>query len=392
MITPANRTIGLMLGALVALLGLQLAAQAGHRLPGLAGEAITTMANRDLNREGREALSAGYYEGLINEGARLGGMNRLVTDSRKFTNDDPRQPDRVRVNAFHYYELLPNADVMDYLDQRARYRLKTNADGLSDRGYERLKPVGTRRIALFGDSITRGQGAPYQENYEALLERALTAERVTNGQGPIEILNFAVGSYSLMQMMDTAISRATAYSPDVYVVALTDRCVYRAWGRHVAQLMHAGIDLKYAYLRAVAREAGVSTDDSFGIFDAKMARHRLPTIRWSLQMIRDHARKHGASMLVLFIPTVDDPKLLAEEFLGVEEILDDLQVPYIDVLDTFVAMGDRAPVRVADNDRHPNAQGHRMLEAAILDKLRTSQDAMDVVFGPSSMMGVSAEP
>jgi hypothetical protein len=382
--TPLDRTTAGMLLALLALSGLQVAARAGYPLPGLAGEAVTTMANRDLNKEGREALTAGYYEGLINEGSRLGGMNRLVTDSRKFTNEDPRQPDRVRVQSFHYYELLPNADVIDYLDDRARYRLKTNADGLSDKAYTRTKPEGTRRLAIFGDSISRGQGAPFQENYEALLEAALTEERMRNGQGPIEILNFAVGSYSLMQMMDTAITRATAFEPDVYVVALTDRCVYRAWGRHLAQLLQAGIDLKYDYLRDIVRQAGVTTSDSYGIFDAKMARHRIPTIRWSLQMVRDHARSRGASMLVLFIPTVDDPKLLAEEFLGVREVLDELRVPYIDVLDTFVAMDDRAPVRVADNDRHPNALGHRLLHEAIARKLSESPAALDVVHGPRS--------
>lgn len=383
MMTPANRTLALMLASLAVLLGLQMAAQAGHALPGLAGDAIATMANRDLNQEGREALTAGYYEGLINEGARLGGMNRLVSDSRKFTNADPRQPDRVRVNDFRYYALIPNADVMDYLDERARYRLKTNSHGLADKEYSQAKPAGTRRLALFGDSITRGQGAPYQETYESLLEDSLTAARASRGEGPIEILNFAVGSYTLMQMMDTALTRATPFEPDVYVIALTDRCVYRAWGRHIAQLLQANMDLKYDYLKEVVRQSGVTADDSFGVFDAKMARHRIPTIKWSLQMVRDHARSKGASMLVLLIPTVDDPRLMAEEFLGVKEVLNELELPYIDVLDTFAGMADRTPVRVADNDRHPNRLGHQMLHEAITRKLLASPAAMAVVHGAS---------
>lgn len=376
-----ERTTLVMLCGLAIAAGLQLVSLAGHPLPGLAGEAVSTMANRDLNQEGREALTAGYYEGLINEGARLGGMNRLVTDSRKFTNEDPRQPDRVRVQDFRYYALVPNADVPDYLDHRVRYRLKTNADGLSDKAYSRQKPPGTRRLALVGDSITRGQGAPYQENYEALLEASLTEERAGRGQGPIEILNFAVGSYSLMQMMHTAITRATDFEPDVYVVALTDRCVYRAWGRHLAHLMQADIDLEYDFLRDVVRQAGVTVDDSLGVFDAKTARHRIPTIRWSLEMVRNHARSRGASMLVLLVPTVDDPKLLAEEFLGVREVLADLDIPYVDTLDTFADMSDRTPVRVSDGDRHPNREGHRQLFEAILRRSRQNADAMRVIHG-----------
>jgi hypothetical protein len=380
--TPhVDRTVGVMLAALAVLLGLQLAAQAGHPLPGLAGEAVTTMANRDLNREGREALSAGYYEGLINEGARLGGMNRLVTNSRKVTVEDPTQPDRQRVQDFLYYRLIPNADVPDYVDHRAKYRLKTNADGLSDREYTRSKPAGTRRLALVGDSITRGQGAPFQENYEALLETALSEERARDGRGPVEIINFAVGAYSVMQMMDTALTRASTYDPDVYVVALTDRSVYRAWGRHLAQLLQADIDLKYDYLRSLVKQAGVTKDDSYGMFDAKMARYRIPTIRWSLEMIRDHARARGASMLVLLVPAVDDPKAVAEEFLGVQQVIDDLGIPSIDVLNTFAAVPDRAVVRVHDKDRHPNREGHRLLFESIAAGLRQSPAALAAVHG-----------
>lgn len=392
MIPKVERATAGMLVALLLLAGLQLAARAGHVLPGLPGEAVKTMANRDINKEGREALTAGYYEGLINEGSRLGGMNALVANSRKFTTEDPRQPDRRRIDDFLYYELIPNSDVPDYLDARVRYRLKTNSAGLSDQEYSRDKPPGTRRLALFGDSITRGQGAPFQENYEALLERALGAERAAAGHGPIEILNFAIGSYSLMQMMDLAITRATAYAPDVYVIALTDRSVYRAWGHHLAVLMQDGIDLKYDYLKEVVRQAGVSGHESQGVFNAKMARHRIPTIRWSLKKVRDHARSHGASMLVLLIPTADDPALLAEEFIGVKEVLGELRVPYVDVVDTFAGMADRGPIRVAERDRHPNREGHRLLFEALQRRLPTSPGALEVVHGTAAPLVTSGTP
>src|SRR6185503_15246415 len=46
---------------------------------------VETISSRSLNREAREALTAGYYEGLMNEGSRLSAMNRLVTDNRPAT-------------------------------------------------------------------------------------------------------------------------------------------------------------------------------------------------------------------------------------------------------------------------------------------------------------------
>lgn len=379
--TTRDRALPLMLTALAVLAALQLGAQAGHRLPGLAGDAVETMANRDLNKEAREALTAGYYEGLINEGARLGGMNRLVADSRTFTVEDRSQPDRRQVNGFHFYELVPGLEVDDYADDRKRYRLKVNSAGLADVEYPMTKPAGTRRLALFGDSITRGQGAPFQENYEALLEARLNAARPSPAAGRVEILNFAVGSYSVMQMMDRALERATAFEPDVYVVALTDLSVYRSWAHHLALLLQAGVDLKYDYLKTLIREAGVTTSDTRGVFDAKMARHRIPTITWALQMIRDHARRQNAEMVVFFVPTADDPAVLEEEFLGVRQMVQSLGIPVVDGLDTFAGMPDRGGIRVSSTDRHPNREGHRMLADRLWERLRSSPAAWTAIAG-----------
>lgn len=354
-----------VLAILLSLLGLK-AAHAGGWMPdgvvGAGGERlVTTLANRDLNKEAREALTAGYYEGLINEGSRLSSMNRLVTDTRRPTWEDREQPDRRQTHSFLFYELIPNSDTPDYRDERFRYRLKTNSVGMADREYTVEKPGNTRRIALLGDSITRGQGAPYLGNYESLLE-----DRLNQSQGPdlrrrFEILNFAVGSYSVMQMMDAAVVKGTPYDPDVYIVALTDLSVYRRWGHHIPLLLNSGIDLKYDYLRDLVRQAGLEPMEPLGAVDAKLSRFRIPTIRWALAEIKAHATAQGAEVVVLLVPTGDDPAILAEEFLGVRRMLAELDLPVVDLLDTFADVDDRARIRVADNDRHPNAEGHRML-------------------------------
>ena len=40
-----------------------------------------------------------------------------------------------------------------------------------------VEVAGTRRIAVIGDSVTRGQGAPFGESFEALLEKRLNDAR-----------------------------------------------------------------------------------------------------------------------------------------------------------------------------------------------------------------------
>lgn len=347
---------------------------------------VATLSSRELNKEAREALTAGYYEGLINESSRVSSMNRLVTGSRRITFEDRSQPDRRETHDFRFYELIPNSDIPDYSDGRQRYRLKTNSAGMADREYSQDKPEGVRRIALTGDSVTRGQGAPFLGTYESLLEEKLNAARVGGPVRGVEILNFAVGSYNITQQMETAKVKATAYSPDVYMIAMTKLSVYRSWGEHIALLMNAGIDLKYDYLRTMAREAGLNPKEPIGVFSAKLARFRIPTIKWALREVQAHAAAHHAEVLVLLVPTVEDTGVLEEEFLGVREVLKGLGIPFVDLLETFEHVDDQSQYRVADNDRHPNAAGHRLLSERLYEKINSDPRLMRIVLGSDSQV------
>src|SRR5215207_6297817 len=92
--------------------------------PDAGAELLDTLSSRNLNKEAREEMTAGYYEGLINESSRVSGMNRLVTGSRRITFEDRSQPDRRETHDFRFYELIPNSEIDDYRDGRKRYRLK----------------------------------------------------------------------------------------------------------------------------------------------------------------------------------------------------------------------------------------------------------------------------
>jgi lysophospholipase L1-like esterase len=377
MIPLANNEIVRALAVLIALLTLK-AVQAAGLAPHEAKTLMSTLSSRELNKEAREALTAGYYEGLINEGARVSSMNRLVTGSRRITFEDRSQPDRRETHDFRFYELIPNSDIPDYRDGRQRYRLKTNSAGFADREYSLEKPAGVRRLAIMGDSITRGQGAPFQGTYEALLEARLNDD--THNAPAVEILNFAVGSYNVTQSMETAKVKASQFHPDVYVFPLSKLSVYRSWAQHIALLMNAGVDLKYDYLRGMVRDAGVWADDPINVFQAKIARFRLPTIKWTLTQVQAQAAADRAAMVVLLIPTVEELSVLEEEFLGVREILNQLRIPYIDLLDTFQDV-DLSIYRVAHNDAHPNAEGHKRLYENLYRRLQERPGLMRLVIG-----------
>jgi lysophospholipase L1-like esterase len=333
-------------------------------------ELVSTMSSRDLNKEAREALTAGYYEGLMNEGARVSAMNHLVTDTRRLGWEQRRSPESRPTGTFLLFEHVPNRDTPDYDDERRKYVLHTNSAGLGDKEYALEKPARTRRIALMGDSISRGLGAPPGGNYESLLEERLNSSHATTDIERFEILNFSVSGYHITQILEAAKLKAAPYRPDVYVVAMSDLSVYRRWHGHIAALVYADIDLKYDYLRKLVQDARLTKDDPIGVFDARLARYRLPTIEWVLSQLDAHATAQGAELMVVLVPTTEDPDVLQEAFLGVREIIDRLGIPVIDLLDTYANVTSLEPYRIAEGDRHPNADGHRLLYSSLYDKLR----------------------
>lgn len=340
---------------------------------------VRTVQNRDLNREAREALTGGYYEGLLNEGSRVSSMNSLLTNAVELDWTGTSRPGRRQRHDFLYYDYLPYLDQPDYEDETLR--LVTNSQGIADREYAIEKPVRTWRIAVLGDSITRGQGTRFGTSYEALLEDHLNDRHLTADVERIELINFSVSGYRITQTLDVVMEKVPPYSPDVYVVALSDLSVFRRWGHHLGQLVYDGIDLKYPYLRNLAQEAGLNPREPFGTLDAKLARFRLPTIRWILSEIRDHAARSNADMMVLLVPTVETPGVLEEEFIGIREMLAGLGITYIDLLDAFGGVEDVTFYSVSGTNRHPNERGHRRLFERLYEQLLEDPDALRRVTG-----------
>jgi hypothetical protein len=199
-----------------------------------------------------------------------------------------------------------------------------------------------------------------------------------------EILNFAVGGYHITQQLESAKVKATPCKPDVYVVALSDLSVYRRWHGHISTLTYSGIDLKYDYLRNLVREAGLTAADPIGLWDARLARYRIPTIRWVLDELKVHVASQHAELMAILVPTTEDPDVLAEAFLGVREVLGEAGIPVIDLLGTFADGQALASYRVSEGDRHPNAAGHQLLFEQLYARLQGDSALMKLVTGSGS--------
>jgi hypothetical protein len=319
---------------------------------------LRAMHNGGLNALDFQALAAGYYEELRNDGAIAGVWEQ----------------DDVRAAGFLRYELKPNLK----RSYPAGMRI-TNSIGMPNPEYGYRKPPHTRRIALLGDSMSLG---PYGHSYEALLEDRLN-QAVTPGMQRYQVLNFAVYGYSVVQMMDVALEKAPKFQPDVYMVAMTHLEVLpkAGWRTHIARLVSSGADLKYDELRRVVAQAGIQPSDPISTIRIKLAPFFLPVTRWALERIRDHAASQGAQMIVVLVAAPIDPAFSAADLDVLHAAVDKIGVPVIDLRDTFLSAHLPDLQVVSDLDIHPNARGHEMIFENLFAKLRAQPQAWAAVAG-----------
>lgn len=111
------------------------------------------------------------------------------------------------------YELKPGLDTCFY-----GARMRTDSAGArADAERERPKPPGVHRILLLGDSQTFGQGVAFEETFG---ER-IAAELAARSGRPVEAVNLGVDGYNTVQEAAALRAKGLAYEPDCVVLLVT---------------------------------------------------------------------------------------------------------------------------------------------------------------------------
>ena len=384
---PNQRGSSLLAAASLNLTILTAVVAAATIVPGNPDEPITVtdrliMKFNDLRQasSGRTETE-GYYEDLFQHSTRSVAVSTLVSgnwaakwNSWEFTQ--LRRTTTRRTGDYLYFELVPNVNV-----EELNGRLVTNSFGLADREYSKERRPGFRRVAFVGDSMTRGLGSTPGANYESLLEDALNARRPNPELQGYELLNFGVEGYRLTQMVEVVRTRAAAFSPDCYVIVLTDLSLTRKWGDHIWQLVNDRVDLRYDFLKDLVRRARVRVGDDPITMETKLAPYRMETLRWALQTIRDSAAEQGAKVVVLLMPVVGDPGAQAAAFQGANQLTRELDLATIDLIDSFVGIEDFLPYKTSPGDIHPSDLGHRLLFERLFLRLERNAPAWQGLTG-----------
>ena len=346
---------------------------------GRVEEGLRAMSTTGLNARDAALQHRGYYEQLEVRGPLAGQVADAVRRQGEHWDDLASVGMLRQRRDMLQRDLVPSKSV-DWNGNR----FSTNRWGMRDRDYTLEKPAGTLRVALLGPSHVMGNGVPDGATFEALVEARVNAEVRLGAYEKVEILNFGVDGYSLLQQIAMLEDRVFAFSPDI-VIATHYQRNRQMTERYMQKIAWDNVAIPYEPVAALFRRAGLADMDrgttpvpfgagrhlakSMGLeprMPASEAAARARRIAddildWSLGYFAESTRRHGAKPMVLALNAVIDD--VPPQVPNLEAIRK-ANLPVLDLFDVFPE-AERPQLRVAPWDDHPNVVGHRLIAARL---------------------------
>jgi D-alanyl-lipoteichoic acid acyltransferase DltB (MBOAT superfamily) len=307
----------------------------------------------ELNRRDAALLQRGYYEQLVGVN-RFNGQLWDVYARRTETGVTladlgvmRRREDLLR------RELVPFAGV---LFQGQPFR--TNQWGMRDRDYAESPAPGTLRIALLGASSAMGEGLADGEAFESVLEDRLNGERPVPGIERFEVLNFAVRGYTpLSQLLLLEQGRVFRFGPRAILIAghASDLANFN----DLVPAVNNGWSLEFPEVRRIVAEAGLQRGMTHDEMERRLLPHGDALVRWVYGRIAELCRTRGVEVWWTHVPLPLD-NLAPGSPERLETLARQAGFEVIGAGDPYAGREARRLI-LAEWDRHPNAQGHRLL-------------------------------
>lgn len=263
-------------------------------------------------------------------------------------------------------------------------RLTINSKGLRDRehAYEKAKHV--RRILVLGDSFAWGYGVADHEVFTEILEDELR-RRPLSSQHSYEVINTGVSGWGTDQEFLFLQQEGFRYAPDVVVLAfflvndVTNNGHSMQYGMHKPLFLNRELELTNVPVPGPfeKRKPQKSEVDPLDVTLALIERMDAECARHDCRLV---VMKFGR-----FLPEhQDNPELIRYERQLEVDLIDRLEIPYLDLDAQFAARQVSAEALLEGNDDgHWNAEGHRLvaelLHAFLLQIRRNTTSEIRVV-------------
>lgn len=283
-------------------------------------------------------------------------------------------------------------------------QVRINSQGYRGKEYPAIKPKGTRRVIIFGDSITFGYGLEENDSYPAMLQQLLG--------GGTEVINRGVTGYGLDQEYLLFKRQVLQQRPDLVIVGFSGGDIYDSTCSTRFGIPKPYFKLADGQLILHKPPAEFSKVDDRDIFFrgkplqsflfANLHTYRLLFYQFSKLLKEDDVSieemsvveggqvasaiiklwkkicdDNGIKLLFLVIPQADWIKnaASAKNVKGFNsghdaavEILEDAGISYLDLWDSFAVNYDQELFLKGDNV-HPNRKGTKIIAEKIKQRL-----------------------
>ena len=376
LLRPAVLTTGMLGGLLIA----------GHpvvygQLDTRSTDFVLALKENKLNRRDQAVLLRGYYEKVDNQ-------SKLTSQVWELGNGDTED---VRITSTAVYrergdflggELVPLTHIIfkdtDFF---------TNRWGMHDRDYEQTKPDSTLRIALVGPSDVMGPGVLVPETFEALVESRLNEQHAGHRFRAYEILNFGIAAFTLPQQTAMIHERVMGFHPDVVIMTLHPVSDPPAMIRYLVSAVQRGVHIPDPELQAILDRAGIDSTMSDAVAKRSIWPHFEEIMRWSVRHSARVSRERGIPLALLVVDAITESSPREQQLI---RYADSLGLAIIDLRDAHRNHDTRTLV-LAENDRHPNKLGHRLLADALYRRLHALGDTLGLGLDPAIQPSLSTQ-
>jgi D-alanyl-lipoteichoic acid acyltransferase DltB (MBOAT superfamily) len=328
---------------------------------------VFSITGDQLNRRDRDQMTKGYYEDLLDK-------DTFTSPLWSAQGGQPRDwVPIVRSDAVHYvndlrvYALIPGISTRYH-----RAPLVTNSHGMRDQEYSLEKPPGTYRLAMLGASIEMGSGVLHSETYEQIVEQWLI-ESPPSGYRKVELLNFSVGGYSIIQHL-YQLESALAFAPDaaIHVASANEFHFLR---QRLRDILKRGVALEYDFLRELAARVEINPEMSDFEVERALEPYLDEVLEQGYREFVKRCRATGVIPIWLLVPRSISNDPSAADIHRIREIAEQTDFLMMSLENAYkdVVLED---LQVAPWDTHPNRRGHLMLAEEFLAKLKDAAPAL----------------
>jgi hypothetical protein len=220
-----------------------------------------------------------------------------------------------------------------------------------------------------------GWGVGDGETFEALLEERLNREPVSTAFKGVELMNYGIPGYQPPGQL-AAFERALELQPNAVMFIATGREISRS-ADYLAEVVHKRLPIPYPALAAIVERSGATAGMEQSAALKLLQPHAAEILRVVYGLIAQRSIEKGIRPVWVFLPQVREGSW-QEETPETVRIATEAGFAIINLADVYAGR-DKATLRLAEWDDHPNVLGHRLVADALYRALAEHPETLFAV-------------